>query len=410
MPPQQSFPPQPQSYVSPEQQSRFMVRQTAVPVDVPLAVRTSQDGPHMLMRQNPAPYHPETSDVPKTASLTPCGLGVNEHTIGLAMNCRVRDQYASVINFLQKSIEKFMGSEMPEEASIQGARKLLTRINHITTHQDLDEGEVPEQSSQTSPEDEAIWAEDCSFKFKFLSHLFANMRNDARHISIVARPGRTLDIIETFLKGRGVLYFRPDGRGSSQPNDQRYAGCQLEVSIVPSGFGGMNLPVKPAALVIAFDGSVNVREPQVTRTRTHPGFDWAMPVVHLLVYKSAEHIERCVDDKLDETARLKKIISCMTQLRHDVGVLAPEDTPEWAAAEEVAIAIRQNGHQLTWSLPAIRAIPLDWLEPFQDVSTQDGSQSSDQEAPSQHPALKRGWVSLQSYCRKVIEINRMIGS
>lgn len=285
-----------------------------------------------------------------------------------------------------------MGSEIPTEASIQEAKKLLTRVNHISTHSDLDVGEVPAESSQTSPEDEATWAEECSFKFKFLNHLFANMRNDAAHISIVARPGRTLDILETFLRGRGVFYFRPDGRGASHPNDPRLAGCRSEVSIVPSGPLGMNLAVKPAALVIAFDGSFNVRDPQIMRMRTQPGVEWMMPTIHLLVYKSAEHIARCIDPEVDEVAGLKKIISCMTQLRHEVGVLPPEDTSVGAAAEEVAVALRLNGHQVKWSLPSIRAIPLDLIESSQEVSTQDGSQSSDQDAPTHNSTLKRVWV------------------
>lgn len=395
MPPQPSFPPQPQLCMTPEQQPRFMGRQMAVPVDVPLAVRTSQNRPHTLMRQTHAPHHPETSyalNAPKTASLTPYGLGWNEHTIGLAMIPRVADTYASVINYFRKPVEEFMGSEMPEEATIQEVKKLLSRINHISTHPDLDMDQDPEPFSQTSPEDEATWAEECSFKFQFLNHLFTIMRNDAAHVSIVARPGRTLNIIEKFLKGRGILYFRPDGKGSSLVDDQRYAGCRLEVSVVPSGSGGRNLAVKPAALVIAFDGSVNMQDPHILRMRSQPGVEWMMPAAHLLVYKSAEHIARCINPQLDETTRLRKIISYTTQLRHDVGSLLPEDMPVRAAAEEVAIALGLNGHQLKWSLPPIRAIPLDLIESSQDASTQDGSQSSDQDASSHHLALKRVWV------------------
>ncbi|KAL8712555.1 MAG: hypothetical protein Q9225_006910 [Loekoesia sp. 1 TL-2023] len=387
--PQPSFPPQPQIYMTPEQQSRFMVRPMAVPYEVPLAVRTSQNGQYAQMPQSYVPYVSEIPHAPKTASLTPCGLGVNEHTIGLAMNSRVRDQYTSVINNFRKPIEDFMNSELPREASVQEVKKLLDRINLITTHPDLDMQEAQDEFSQPSPEDEAGWAIESSFKFKFLNQLFTNMRNDAVHISIVARPGRTLDIIETFLKGRGFAYFRPDGRRSSSPNDQCFAGCRLQVSIVPSGPEGMNLVVQPAALVIAFDGSFNVRDIQALHMRTQPGIEWIMPAVHLLVYKSAEHITRCIDVQMDETSRLRRIISCMTQLRHDVGKLPPEDMPASAAADEVSIFLRLNGHQIKWSMPPIRSIPLDILESSQDASTQDGSQSSEQEVPIQNSALKR---------------------
>ncbi|KAL8929491.1 MAG: hypothetical protein Q9208_001160 [Pyrenodesmia sp. 3 TL-2023] len=387
IPQQQPFPPQPQAYFNQEQQSRFNVRPMALPLDVPLAVRTTHHGPPPAIPQNHVPYHSEPPYVPKTTSLRPCGLGVNEHTIGLAMHARVRDQYTSTINFYQKSVEDFMSSEMPEEATVQKVKELLLRINHITTHLDLDAGDIPNES-QASQEVIATWAEECSFKFKFLNHLFKHMRDDAAHVSIVARPGRTLDIISTFLSGRHIFYFRPDGRGSSNPHNPR---SRVEVSIVPSGPEGMNLAVKPAALVIAFDGSFNVHDPQVLRMRKQPGIAWMMPAIHLLVFKSAEHIARCIDPQQDEVTRLKRITSCMTQLRHDVGVLPPEDMPVGAAAEEVAIAIRLDGHHLKWSLPSIRAIPLDFIESSQEPSTLDGSQSSDQDAPVRNSRHKRVW-------------------
>ncbi|KAI4201351.1 MAG: hypothetical protein LQ346_002199 [Caloplaca aetnensis] len=387
IPEQQPFPPQPQAYLNQEQQLRFNVGSANIPLDVPLAVRTTPHGPPPAIPQTHVPYYPEPPYVPKTTSLRPCGLGANEHTIGLAMHARVRDQYTSTINFYQKSVEDFLSSDIPDEATVQKVNELLTRINHVTTHLDLDAGDIPKES-QASQEVIATWAEECSFKFKFLNHLFAHMRDDAAHVSIVARPGRTLDIIATFLSGRHIFHFRPDGRGSSDPNIPR---SRVEVSIVPSGPEGMNLAVKPAVLVIAFDGSFNVQDPQVLRMRKQPGIAWMMPAIHLLVFKSAEHIARCFDPQQDEVTRLKRITSCMTQLRHDVGVLPPEDMPVDAAAEEVAIAIRLNGHHLNWSLPSIRAVSIDLIESSQEPSTLDGSQSSDQDAPVRDSGHKRVW-------------------
>ncbi|KAL8936752.1 MAG: hypothetical protein Q9216_004771, partial [Gyalolechia sp. 2 TL-2023] len=388
--PQPPVPPPSQPYFPSRQQTPFMVRPMPVQVDVPLAVRTTHSGQHMQIPQNHGPYAPQPSYVPKPASLEPCGLGVNEHTISLAMNLRVRDQYTSVINFFRKPLDDFMNSDMPQATSIHEVQKLLARVNLISTHPDLDVQEAQEEFSQTSPEDEAGWAEECSFKFKFLGRLFSNMRNDAMHISVVARPGPTLDLIETFLKGRGVAYFRPDGRGSSPPDDQRFGDCRIRVSIVPSGSQGLN-PVQPAALVIAFDDTFDAQDPQVLRMRTQPGIEYVMPVIHLLVYKSAEHIARCLDVQMDNTAKFRKMISCMTQLRHDVGKLPPEDMSYSAAADEVTIFLRLNGHHLKWAMPPIRSIPLDVLESLQDGFTQDSSQSSEQDAPIQNSALKRVW-------------------
>ncbi|KAL8828941.1 MAG: hypothetical protein Q9170_006382 [Blastenia crenularia] len=388
--PQPSFPPQPQMYMNPEQQTRFTVRPMAVPVDVPLAVRTTPNGQQRHLPPGCAPHAQQSPYIPKTANLVPCDLDTNEHAIGLAMNSRVRDQYTSVINYYQRPLDDFLNSERPQESSVQEVKKLLSRINLITTHPDLDMQEVPDEFSQTSPEDEATWAEESSFKFKFLNHLFLHLCNEPRLVSIVARPGRTLDVIESFLKGRGIAYLRPDGRATSRVDDQRFSGCQLRVSIIPSGPDGMNLAVRPAELVIAFDGTFNARDPQVMRMR-NVGLDYMMPAVHLLVYKSAEHVERCSGVQMDETARLRTVISCMTQFRHDVGALPPEDMRVGPAAEEVAFFVRLNGHPIKWSLPSIRSIPQDVLELSQDASTKGGSQSSEQEPPIPGPALKRFW-------------------
>ncbi|KAL9598688.1 MAG: hypothetical protein Q9219_004357 [cf. Caloplaca sp. 3 TL-2023] len=392
MPPQSSLLPQPPMYTTPENQTRLGFRPMAMPMDLSMAAHAHPNSQYVQIPPNYGTYVPQVPIVPKTPSLAPFGLGMNEHTIGLAMNSRVRDQYTSVVNHFQRPLDDFLNSEVPQEASIQEVKKLLSRVDHITTHPDLDVQEARDEFSQTSPEDEATWAEQCSFKFKFLSLFLAHMRNDAVHISIVARPGRTLDLIEAYLKGRGVPYFRPDGKRSSLSGGEQAAGPRLQVSIVPSGPEGGNMLMQPVALVIAFDGTFNAQDLQVSRMRTQPNVEWLMPVVHLLVYKSAEHVARCTDTRMDEMSRLRKIASCMTQFRHDVGMLPPEDTHISAAADEVAIFLRLNGHEIKWSLPKIREIPLDFLESSQDSSTPDGSQLSEQEAPLAKSALKRAGV------------------
>ncbi|KAL8711453.1 MAG: hypothetical protein Q9220_004111 [cf. Caloplaca sp. 1 TL-2023] len=392
--PQSAFPGHPQVYTSPDQQSRFLVQPLSVPIGVPVSIRASQNTQHVLVGPDRGYNQSQPSHVPKTATLQPYGLGTNEHTISLAMNSRVRDQYTSTINMFRRPIEDLMSLENPDEDCLQEIVRLLTRVNNITTHSDLDAQESLETSSQVSPEDEATWAENCSFKFQFLHHLIEQVRYHDVHISVVAQSGRLLDMMETYLRGRGVHYFRPDGRGASSPNDERFAGCRCQFSIVPSGPEGMNLAVKPALLIVALDASFNAQDPQVYRMRVQPSANWMMPIVHLLVYKSAEHITRCLPVQMDRVDRVKKIVSCMTQMRHQVGVLQIEDTEVVAAAEEVAITLRLGGQENRWTLPAIRPLPLDFIEASHEDSTQNGSQSSlDRDGLIQSSALKRAWDS-----------------
>ncbi|KAL8725219.1 MAG: hypothetical protein Q9181_006502, partial [Wetmoreana brouardii] len=391
-PQQPLVPQQPQVLMTPDQQSRHMVPPVAVPVEVPLVVSTSQEGQHIPVEPNFAPYYPASSYPPRNDSLKPYKLTPNEHTISLAMNVRVRDQYVGIIRMYQRAIMELMHSDSPSEECLQEIQKLRDRVDKITTHSDLDAREIPEDPTQTSPNDEARWAENCSFKFQFLRHFLDHIRNSDMHVGIVARPGRSLDIIETYLKGRGIAYFRPDGKGASLPNDPRFAQCKCQVSVVPSGPEGMNLAVKRASLVIAFDASVNVQELQVHRMRIREGCDWLMPLAHLLVYKSAEHITRCLPLQMEPMNWLRKIVSCMTQVRHEVGVLQPEDCDVVVAGQEAGISLELGGQERRWTLPEIRPISLGFLESSRDSSTQEDSQSSQsQEGAIQSSALKRTW-------------------
>ncbi|KAL8802873.1 MAG: hypothetical protein Q9200_006434 [Gallowayella weberi] len=395
IPAQLSIAPQPQMYTTPEQQNRFLVRPMSVPAVVPLAARPQPNGQSLPPGIYNAPRRQEFTNTTKTRILKPVGCDANEHIISLAMNTRVRDQYTSTINMYRDAVMKLMDSDSPDDDCGAEITKLLTRISNTLQHSDLDAQETLEESSQPSPEDEAKWAEQCSFKFQFLRHFLEQIRQENIHVSIVAQPGRLLNILETFLKSCKMIYFRPDTNVAFHPAGQALRDCKCQVSIIPSGLEWRNLAVKPAALVIAFDGSAHVSEPQVHRMRMQERLDWLRPVVRLMVYKSAEHLALCLPGDNDEFDRTRKIVAGMTQLRHEVGVLQPEDMEVSAAAEEVAIALRiRSGHPRVWTLPSVRPLSIDFLESSRSSSIQDGSQlSQEQQAPFQSSTLKRAWVS-----------------
>lgn len=325
--------------------------------------------------------------------LKPLGFDKNEHIVSLAMNMRVRNQYTSIITIYRDAIMKLMESNSQDPGPMDKITELLTRISGVLQHSDLDAEEARDYSSPPSPEDEATWAEQCSFKFCFLRHFLEEIRPHDMHVSIVAQPGRLLDLIEMFLVGRGIVYFRPDGKGSSHPGDQRFAQCRCQVSIVPSGPGGRNFALKPAVLVIAFDGSVSAIEPQVHRMRMQQEHSWLQPIVRLVIYKSAEHLAICLPPEIVQSDRIRRIVSGMTQLRHEAGILQPEDMEVSAAAEEVAIALRLGGHEGRWTLPSVRPLSLEFHDSSRSSSTQEGSQlSQDPEVVFESSTLKRAWV------------------
>lgn len=391
--PRLSSTPQPRAHTTPERQSNIQVRPMAVPVGVPLAVRSSPGGQRTIPGRNHLSRHPEPTNMAKTI-LKPLGFDKNEHIVSLAMNMRIRNQYTSIINMYRDAIMKLMESNSQDQGPMDKITELLTRISGVLQHSDLDAEEARDYSSPPSPEDEATWAEQCSFKFCFLRHFLEEIRPHDMHVSIVAQPGRLLDLIEMFLVGRGIVYFRPDGKGSSHPGDQRFAQCQCQVSIVPSGPGGRNFALKPAVLVIAFDGSVSAMEPQVHRMRMQQEHSWLQPIVRLVIYKSAEHLAICLPPEIEQSDRIRRIVSGMTQLRHEAGILQPEDMEVSAAAEEVAIALRLGGHEGRWTLPSVRPLSLEFHDSSRSSSTQEGSQlSQDPEVVFESSTLKRAWVS-----------------
>ncbi|KAI4231300.1 MAG: hypothetical protein LQ349_005701, partial [Xanthoria aureola] len=389
--PRLSSTPQPRAHTTPERQSNIQVRPMAVPVGAPLAVRSSPGGQRTVPGRNHLSRHPESTNMAKTI-LKPLGFDKNEHIVSLAMNMRVRNQYTSIINIYRDAIMKLMESNSQDPGLMDKITELLTRISGVLQHSDLDAEEARDYSSPPSPEDEATWAEQCSFKFCFLRHFLEEIRPHDMHVSIVAQPGRLLDLIEMFLVGRGIVYFRPDGKGSSHPGDQRFAQCRCQVSIVPSGPGGRNFALKPAVLVIAFDGSVSAMEPQVHRMRMQQEHSWLQPIVRLVIYKSAEHLAICLPPKIKQSDRIRRIVSGMTQLRHEAGILQPEDMEVSAAAEEVAIALRLGGHEGRWTLPSVRPLSLEFHDSSRSSSTQEGSQlSQDPEVVFESSTLKRAW-------------------
>ena len=372
-------------------ESRLEVQPMEVPVEVPLPMRVSQVDPHTPSQPSKLSFRREMTYSQTITTLNPVHLGEMEFIVPLSMNTRVRDQYISTINYYRQAIEDLMRDEIPEPAVIEQVQEMLRRVHQVTTHVDLDSGDSITQQ-QASPEDEAVWAENCSAKFQFLRYLFDCIRDLDMHVGIIARPGRLLGIVETFLKGRHIVYNRPDTLMRSDP---RAAEGRMEVSLIASGEEGAAALPKAANLVIALDGSLDARDVQVGILRSHiTNVGQLAPIIHLLVYNSAEHIERCLSTSIEPLDRLRKIVSCMTQTRHEVGLLVQEEAGSLAAAEEVAAFLEAGGVEEEWTFPAIRPIDgIEFLESVQDTESihSDTSPHHDQTGPPA-PTLKRALV------------------
>ena len=328
-----------------QEYGRIETQPLQVPPDIPLPLRVPQNDPRDAKVQNQPAVSEELSSLSQVITpLHPQHLGKAEFVIPLGMNSRVRDQYVSIINYYARPID-----DWPQ----QQIDVMLDRLNRITTHTDLDDG-INLTQEDVQSEDLALWAESCSEKFRFLRHLFDAFRTHAFHLAIVARSGPTLDIVETFLKGHHVAYSRPDNFARSDPS--RATG-RLAVTLLPSGVEGSTILPNAANLVIALDGSFKAQDVQVVKLRAHlTRVDELAPVIHLLVYNSAEHVGRCISTTLDPTDRVRKIVSCLTQTGDDVGILLPEEPSPSAAAEEVVAFVEGGCNDNDWPLLPIRPI------------------------------------------------------
>lgn len=355
-------------------ESRIETQTLEVPVEVPLPLRVSQPDAHTPTHPSKLSFHEELTPVlQETSSLLPIEMGKMEFAIPLAMSARVRDQYLAVININGPAIHS-VECENVTNGTLGSVTEMLARLNRITTHIDLDDPTTAVQKDATTATELAAWAEFNSEKFKFLKCLLGHLRNDQIHVAIVARPGRLLGIVETFLNGNQVTYNRPDTYASSEPGTTK---GRIEVSLIASGKEGSSALPKAADLIIALDESFNADDTQVAKLRNHlTNVAQLAPVVHLLVNKSSEHIEKCISKTLDPVERIRKIVSCLTQVSHEVGHLQPVELSSSAVAEEVAAIVQEGGLEHHWEsfpkmAPIERILSIEYSEELQS-STDKG--------------------------------------
>lgn len=335
------------------EQSRVGTQRSEVPANVPLPLGFSQQEDVDAKSSSAQPLSEDMSSFSQVVTaLRPTHQGPMEFIIPLGMNPRVRDHYISIMHYYRRAIEESQKERISKDA-LKPIELMLDRLDRVTTHLDLDNGEGPTQEDVPA-EDLAKWAVNCSEKFRFLHHILERLRDSDKHVAIVAKSGQLLDILETFLKGRQVTYNRPEVLRKSSLKDAR---GRLEVTLLPSGVEGSTSLPCGANLVIALDGSFNAHDPQVVKLRAHAtNVGQLAPVTHLMIYHSAEHIERCIPTTLDPIDRVRRIVSCLTQAGDEVGQLLPDEGSPAAAAEEVAAFVEAGGLAHDWTFPSIRPI------------------------------------------------------
>ncbi|PGH04247.1 hypothetical protein GX51_03592 [Blastomyces parvus] len=293
-------------------------------------------------------------------------LGPMEFAIPLSMDSRVKDDYDITLSAESKTISKFLaefsslGTDMSSstleyDTQISKMRRLINRLNNITTHPDLnDQPAVP----GANPAKEAAWAEYSSSKFQFLGFLIDAAVNDDLHIIIVARNDKAVKLLENYFIGKEFISTQPATDTSA---DLELSLCkgQLSFAIRSANDDRVLQPYKPPAAIIALDNSFDAENPVILQIRSEASLNGKLlPVIRLLVSNTAEHVERCLPDTTN-ISRLRLLVKYTRDFSNTAGELQDDALGVQENAEELVLYLKTDPATRVWPLAAVELIPIE---------------------------------------------------
>jgi len=284
--------------------------------------------------------------------------------------CSVSQQlFKQILQHGSNLIKDFLDqSDLPQDPELlEKVRELIEKLYNVTSHSDLiDDGTGTQQDE--SPELQANWSCRVSSKFIFLRDLFRAVSSSEVHIVIFAKPGRLLDMIETFMRGIGTSFSRPDQlRRYKDPRNE--STSPLCVTLLPTGEEGARIIVDRADLVVGFDETFNPRDAQVERVRKKVlEVDQGCPVVSLIIVNSMEHISRSLPMVLSDSERIRTLLKRATLVSESGGKLPA--IPGSNLGHKVAYALLVATREV-WVLPSIDDVSLPDFDDQESVSSSE---------------------------------------
>lgn len=298
--------------------------------------------------------------------------GPGEYLIGLPAEGKVQSIYNDNINQKRKLIVKFI-HRRDSVGSANGSTsrtmernemiELMERLQDTTTHIDLGLPKFVTQYSIKSAE-EAAYAEYAGSKFVFLGELVDMMKRVDCSLVIASKPGAVQDLIADYLQMKHVQVRRHDRPPSARAGTPEALRDTLKVDLVGTTDDIEGNLSAPPALIIAFDASFDNQAPHIKRIRElySKGRDQPLPVIHLLVTNSAEHIDRCLRKAMPSPQRLKLLVRGTYHARANLGgspsyVPRPSDEPEGRPMDmhDLQRAVRKSPNRKLQMMAAIVA-------------------------------------------------------
>lgn len=169
-----------------------------------------------------------------------------------------------------------------------------------------------------------------SGKFAALTTLTELLRNKKLEIALIARPGKSFDLIEVLLLGKMINYKRHSGSylRASQKSNSNYSTIHLiPSSLLDSTYVGNDR----FDLVIAFDQTFNKDDAHIKVIRSQGRISphdldgstpKLAPIIRLIPYYSAEHIALKLQKlALDSSTYIQRVVAALVVLSDRVGIL-----------------------------------------------------------------------------------------
>ncbi|AOW06070.1 class II histone deacetylase complex subunits 2 and 3-domain-containing protein [Yarrowia lipolytica] len=203
--------------------------------------------------------------------------------------------------------------------------------------------EIPDKLARTSA------------KFAVLGDIVSLLENKQYNVALIARSGKTLDLVEAFLHGKPVSFERHTGPYLREPSaKQRAHKTTIHVmssSLLESSYNGDHR----FDLVIAFDSTFNPAEVHVEALRMHKR-NIPAPVLRLVSNLSAEHVAYSFGLTANpDRVFTEEVIAALVVLRDKSGTI-PAEMKSLYLQQLQPLAYWFADLSLPWPLPDLAPI------------------------------------------------------
>ena len=321
---------------------------SAVPAALPVQaatqeeMNTSERYKTLVPQEKENPSLRRQSTITGTTSREASKVGNFVHSVPIALMGHQRDSYPLMIQHHKDVIERFLATSHPTDEVIVEIETLLERLRRIAVHPDLDNIETYTQYDVPASA-HAKWAIDCSAKFLFLKHLIDELREKPVSIAVICRSGQLSQIVEDFLRGLEVAYYRAD---TGQETEQGSGALSFKIVSPNEDISAESLA---ADAIICLDNSAEAGGPALKLLQ-----DSSLIMTALVVPGTVEHVERCISPKLTHHQKLRALVHGIFDLRYESGKLEHGQLPSIETAKVLAGFIT-NKESATeeWSIPAL---------------------------------------------------------